>query len=373
MTVPTDRGLLGQTISLLAGHADEVFASGNPIFINRYALLTQLACLNAPSQMLAKCPYIFNFIEHSQYQSVCELFANFLVTSGGEKTLQLRRQLRDANFPGRLLDAISSANSTFDGTLSDPSAEMLTGVFKLISVVRADCELGLMVITEEALAILSKPLENAPVILLNAQWYAVECCLNKENCRVIEPRIDQLIDFLRSPGPAFHSYQSAQLSIISSLLSYLEPVRRHLLEINFPMILVELITRFPAHGIAHSAVTRFMFDHMNDGEFSIALVDAFVPLVIENMKLEASTILRAFAWNFQTKILQFGENSQLAQYVKERVQKDEAAAACFAALSEVIQTEYGGEVPEDAADGPPMMNPQLLMELLRRIAVAHRP
>jgi hypothetical protein len=206
--------LIRRMMNIIAKYAAPVFESKDPVLLNRLAMLTQFACLQCPDEMLTKCGFVFDFIPFCHHRSVLEMFACFLPTVGGEKTMKLRRHLASAHFPGRLLEVVQSTDASLHGDPMDPTAGMLTGIFRLIANLRPESALGLPLVTPDAMDILSRDFQEPPVLLLDAQWDAVRACVVPENAFILAQKLSPLIALFRDRSDGFFGFQSAILRTI---------------------------------------------------------------------------------------------------------------------------------------------------------------
>jgi hypothetical protein len=359
--------LISRLIDSLAKYAPTVFASKNPILLNRFALLTQLACLQSPDEMTAQCGYIFDFISFCQHRSVFDMFASFLPTAGGEKTMKLRLQLKAADFPGRLLEALRVPDGSLSGDPMDPIAGMLAGVFRLIQTLREDGELGPPLGTRDAMSVLTRNLVGAPFVLLNAQWDAVRACLDRKNAGVLTAQLTRVIGLVRPWDGGFFPFQSTILRIVGVIVGWTPGVGAILLKARFARTISEIVRQFPEHGILHGEVTEFVLAiGKTGGKFARELVTEMLTMVVEGMKSE-SVILRAFAWNFQTAITELGPETQMAQIAVGRIRDETDFVEEWERLDAVIHEPFGGEVPPDSDVSRSVLTPQQVLEVLRQI------
>jgi hypothetical protein len=318
---------------------------------------------------VAECGYVFDFIPFCHHRSVFEMFASFLPTSGGEKTLKLRGHLKSAGFPARLLAVVQSADGPLRGDAMDATAGMLAGVFRLILNLRGDSELGPTLATVDAMAVLSRDFQEPPVMLLNAQWEAVRACVVPENACVLAEKLNGLLDLLRSPSEGFFAFQTAILQTIPVICKSHAEVVAILADADLASFLRDLVRRFPEHGILHREVTEFVFAVVqSSGDFARDLILTMIPVVIDGMRSK-SVILRAFAWNFQHALGDLDPQSEISQAVAQQMREQPEFMELFGALDTVIHTPFGGALPPEGAQMSDQtrvfITPQQLLEIVR--------
>jgi hypothetical protein len=362
--------------SSIAKYAPSVFESKNPVLLNRLALLTQLACLHSPEEMVEKCNYVFLFLNFCHHRSVFDMFATFLSFSGGEKTLKLRLQFKAWDLPDRILRIIRDAESALPQDPMDTTVAMLAAIFRLIPHVRADNNLGFPLAAPDAIAVLAREFVDPPVAFLNAQWEALQSCVIDLNANVLSAKVGMMLDLLQPRERRFFAFQSAILRILPNIIEVDPVATAELAARKFPEALCDIIRRFPDHGIVHGEVNEFVSVLMTvNSQFAREVVLAILPVVADAMRSD-SVILRAFAWNFRKMIEKLNPRFEIVRFTLEKMQEEPGFAKNFEDLDTLIQTPFGGELP---THNPPvadpsrsMFTPQQLIELLRQSQITRR-
>jgi hypothetical protein len=298
------------------------------------------------------------------------MFVALLTSSNTDTTISLRKQLKSGSFVPRILETIQQSEPFFNEDVIDDEAQMLAGIFKLVPLIRGDCELGQELVALDAVGLLARDFGAAPSLLLNAQWAAVEACVAQENAPVLIGNIENLIGLLVNDRVPFLAYKESVLGILSKLLGFDQGIETILCDRAFADILANIMRTFPEHAIAHAAVSKFLFAHPQCISLSRQILDKLLPIVMEGLDENGSIVTSAFSWNLLKQILESQTEHEVFQGVLEGLSDD--CRHKFEVLDGVIQKPYGGEIPA-AADGSAdeltlVATPHQLIAILRLMA-----
>ena len=357
--------------NLLPAAADLVFSSqpDYPI-VSRFASITQLVCFQEPTNLMANCPYIYQFLPFSGFRLVLGMFEELFQDQ--EKTEMIQNQLKD--LIGQIKTLISNTEKTFTADINDANAVMFSGLFKLVSVIK-DLEFYKTELrSPEFLTILARTFPTKNITVLDAQWEAVANLVNPENANALEPIFKSTIIPLLSEGNTtfFHQYQASLLNVILVIAQTNEQIRKYLLELNFQVELHDIVAHFPHHTLAHLAVTNFIVQSAKMEEFETLILSEMLPFCEQVMSRELPPIeLKAFVWDLFNKFKKACEAGELSDKFKEAFAAfDEDCTAKLNEMTKISEQEYGGQLPEpmdNSADdeGISSLSPEQIMQLLK--------
>ena len=338
--------------------------------ISRFAYVTQLVCLQEPANCLNNCPYIYQFLNYCGYRLVLGMFEELF--QDPEKSDAIQSQLNQ--FVSKLKQLVCEDSKTFSENVDDPNAVTVSGYFKLVSVIKDAPFYKVELRDPETIAAMARSYQTKNITVLDAQWAAVSDIITVENATALIPLFQTTIipTFLESDPQYFHQYQASLLNVILVIAQSSEEIRKVLIDLNFHVVLRDIIQQFPHHTLAHMAVSNFILQSVKMEEFETLILSVIIPFAEEQMVKEQPPIeLRAFIWDLFRKFEEAIANGEMSEKFKETFGAfDQQCGAKLAELTEISKKEYGGALPEVAETSPDedtlsALTPDQIMQLLK--------
>ena len=358
--------------NLLAATSASVFtAKPEYPIVSRFAYITQLVCLQEPTNCINNCSYLYDFLPFCGYRLVLGMFEELFQDQ--EKTETIQMQLHE--LVDKLKVNIMDKNLTFTDDINDENAVKMAGYYQLISVIK-DAELFKDSLRNaDTLLILARQFDVLNITVLDSQWKTLSELVTPENANALQSIVQStLIPLLsRVDNPTFlHQYQVSLLYVILAVAQANEQIRKYLIDLNFHVELREIVAQFPHHTLAHMAVSNFILQSAKMVEFECLILSVMLPFCENILSQETPIIeLRAFVWDLLVKIKKAIENNEVSDKFKETFAAfDEECNKKLDELTQISESEYGGKLPETndtigEEDGLNNLSPEQIMQLLK--------
>lgn len=340
------------------------------VVVNRFATITQVACICAPDLVDEKCAFLKKMIPYMNYRCVFDMFSAFLSKAQDEeKSRAVCEVLKNEGFLENFLEAITALPK--DNI--EPQVDYARALFKLVPLINSAPPFAQAFVTESAIDTLMREFDNEPVSLLGDRWKAICEVICDENKKFLIPRVKDMVALIDIGDRT--RYSAYQLSVIETLEKLLQiednkGLCAQLLELNFPDKLIAIVTTFRKHTLAHRQVANIALTIHDIASEDLArpLVSGLIKVAVDFLSDEQSrTEENAFAWKFLHDIRERGENKLGAALLAEG---GEGVATVYKAkvdeMDKIVAESYGGALPEPD-EGYGEFSQEQLLALLRFI------
>lgn len=353
---------------ILPSISNKVFENPDPICISRLATVVKICITTLPSKISGYFNFLQRFTEYIYLPSVTEMFTNFFTNK------VISQDFLNRDFQNTFLTIIQSTPVKFEEGLEGELIRRVNGSFKFLSLILSNPESSMIfetpICAPQNIEILLRHFDEPPEYVLEQQYNLLNIIVEKKP-QDIARATQQFLDCLQfNPDTKnIHQYQISALQILTKLIKQEaviedKTVADIVISDHLPQKLVIGAKIFSCHTILHSAISNFVIESQSHPSLKSDVMNSFVPFISEifNNAPEQTVQLRGFAWNLTKKIIEIDPD------VRQNIPMD-----FYERLDEIVNSSYGGEVPQNVASDEDVINsltPQQLATLFRLLTGA---
>lgn len=324
---------------LLAKRSQSILKSEDDVQISRFSVIATNCCLFKSEEALKKCPFLPTFLSFLHLRTVESVFETFFSEDESRRTIQ------ECLFNSGLLTVILNNIKNSNPKPTANQTACIVGTFRVIKLLIVNDQFKEELKKPEIVKALARDFPRDQVQILNQQWETLNFIFANEEPLILQSLLPSLLVNIKVlDGKKYFQYQVSSLNILGSLATASKAARDSIQNGEFANIILDILTKFPNHSFACSAVYEVINKNLNNHDFASYSLNPLIKLLTSSITSNYSYALRCIAWQIVAKLKNTDKlDASLGAKLKTFPVKAVEKALDYYKLSE---ESYGGELPE---------------------------